>query len=267
MSDFNELDDFSEEDSEVTEPMTLREWMWDVFVTWGPAIFAVLFLRSAIAEPFRIPSGSMVPTLAIGDHILVTKYSYGFRIPLTRIPIGTPDVPERGDVVVFVKPNATQDDFVKKFDLPFPPFATQDFVKRVIGIPGDKVKVVNNVIYLNGVVQEKKQEGPFKFVNQSCHQTNTVEYTETVDGKDHAILNNARFGSRVGDYPETTIPDGHVFVMGDNRDNSSDSRVWGFVPVQNIKGKARFIWLSLKTCGTNSVFGEVRGERFGIPIR
>ena len=154
MSDFNELDDFSEEDSEETEPMTFRDWLWDVFITWGPAIFAVLFLRSAVAEPFRIPSGSMVPTLAIGDHILVTKYSYGFRIPLTRIPITAPGVPDRGDVIVFVKPNPHQDDFVKNFDLPFPPFATQDFVKRVVGLPGDKIKVVNNVVYINGVAQE-----------------------------------------------------------------------------------------------------------------
>ena len=267
MSDFNELDDFSEEDSEETEPMTFKEWLWDILVTWGPAIFAVLFLRSAIAEPFRIPSGSMVPTLAIGDHILVTKYSYGFRIPLTRIPLGTLSSPERGDVIVFVKPNPFQDDFAKQFDLPFPPFATQDFVKRVVGLPGDTVKVDNNVIYVNGVAQERAQVGPFKFVNQNCRETNTVEFTETMDGKPHAILNNSQFGSRIGNFPETNIPDGHVFVMGDNRDNSSDSRVWGFVPLENIKGKARFIWLSLRTCGTSSVFGEVRGERFGIPIK
>jgi len=266
MSDFNELDDFSEEDSEETEPMTFREWLWDVFITWGPAIFAVLFLRSAIAEPFRIPSGSMVPTLAIGDHILVTKYSYGLRIPLTRIPLVEPSIPERGDVIVFVKPNPSQDDFVKKFDLPFPPFATQDFVKRVVGLPNDRIKVVNNVLFINGTAQNKEQVGSFPFVNQNCHKTNTIEFKETFDKKKHAILNNARFGSRIGDFPETVIPKGQVFVMGDNRDNSSDSRVWGFVPLHNIKGKARFVWLSLRTCGTKSVFGEVRGERFGIPI-
>ena len=123
------------------------------------------------------------------------------------------------------------------------------------------------MLYINGVAQSKEQIGQYPFINQNCHKTNTTEYLETFDGKQHSILNNARLGSRIGDFPETVIPEGQVFVMGDNRDNSSDSRVWGFVPLKNIKGKARFVWLSLRTCGTQSVFGEVRGERFGIPIK
>ena len=154
----------------------------------------------------------------------------------------------------------------KQFDLPFPPFATQDYVKRVVGRPGDSVKVVNNTIFVNGIAQPKSKEGTHKFVNQNCYQSNTTRFTEIFDGKEHSILNNSAFGGRLGNFDEVTVPENHVFVMGDNRDNSSDSRVWGFVPLQNIKGKARTIWLSLETCGTQSVFGEVRGERFGLSL-
>ena len=197
---------------------------------------------------------------------MVTKYSYGWRIPLTRIPIGSPQVPERGDVIVFVKPNPEQDDFAKKFDFPFPPFWTKDFIKRVVGIPGDKVRVKNNVVFVNGVAQVKEKVGDFKFVNQNCYSTNTVEYTETMNRQPHKILNNSQYVSRFSDFAEFTVPAGEVFVMGDNRDNSSDSRDWGTVPLWNIKGKAQWIWLSLETCNSQSVFGEVRSERFGLAV-
>ena len=153
------------EDSEDYRPLSLKEWARDILISWGPAIFAVFFIRSVIAEPFRIPSGSMVPTLEIGDHILVTKYSYGFKIPLTRISIGEPGTPERGDVIVFVKPGQGEETFVKQFDFPFPPFATTDYVKRVAGLPGDTIKVVNNTLYVNGTAQIKTRVGSYKFVN------------------------------------------------------------------------------------------------------
>lgn len=268
-SDFDDVEEEWDEDLDELEdstPMTFKDWLWDIFITWGPAIFMVFFIRSSIAEPFRIPSGSMVPTLEIGDHILVTKYSYGLRIPLTRIPLGSLKVPERGDVIVFVKPNPGQDDFVKQFDFPFPPFFTRDYVKRVVGLPGDTVKVVNNLVFVNGAPQGKEKVGEYKFVNQNCYSTNTVEYSETMNGKTHSILNNSRYGSRFSDFKEFTVPEGEVFVMGDNRDNSSDSRDWGTVPLRNIKGKAQWIWLSLETCNAQSVFGEVRSERFGLSL-
>ena len=109
-------------------------WIWDTVKTWGPAILFVLLVRSVLAEPFRIPSGSMVPTLEIGDHILVTKFSYGLRIPMTRVPMGDLSLPDRGDIVVFVKPG-TDDTFLQQtLDLPVPPFATHDYVKRVVGL-------------------------------------------------------------------------------------------------------------------------------------
>lgn len=264
--DITDSEEEFEEDSEDYKPLSFRDWVKDIVISWGPAIFAVFFIRSVIAEPFRIPSGSMVPTLEIGDHILVTKYSYGFKIPLTRIPIGTPGTPERGDVVVFVKPGQGEDTFAKQFDLPFPPFATQDYVKRVVGLPGDKVKMVNNTLYVNGTAQLKTRVGAYKFVNSRCYQTSTTKYSESFDGKEHEILNNNGFSSTFADSEERTVPEGHIFVMGDNRDNSSDSRDWGFVPVKNIKGKARSVWLSLETCGTNSVFGDLRGDRFGVDL-
>ena len=120
-----------------TGSVRFRSWVWEVVMTWGPAILTVLLIRSVIAEPFRIPSGSMVPTLEIGDHILVTKYSYGFRIPLLRHPITELESPERGDVIVFVFPESDDTATEYWFDLPAPPFKTYDYVKRVMGIPGD----------------------------------------------------------------------------------------------------------------------------------
>lgn len=266
MSDIDDLDTISEEDSEEIEPMTVQEWLVDFLKAWGPALLVVLLIRASVAEPFRIPSGSMVPTLAIGDHILVTKYSYGFRIPLTRIPLGKLSAPERGDVVVFVKPNPSQNDAAKLFDFPFPPFATEDYVKRVVGLPGDRIAVRNNIVYINGKPQSKSSLGDFTFTNHGCRSSKTTHFEETFDGKAHSILNN-HYGLHVSNYTEQTVPDGHVFMMGDNRDNSSDSRSWGFVPLRNIKGKARFIWLSLKKCGSTNVFGEVRGERFGLTVK
>ncbi|MEC7987013.1 MAG: signal peptidase I [Myxococcota bacterium] len=167
----DDLDDFSDEEVPDT-----KEWIMEIVKTWVPAIFAVLFIRSAIAEPFRIPSGSMVPTLEIGDHILVTKYTYGFRIPLTRIPIGQLQSPKRGDVIVFVYPGSDLDvspyhfrdtkftadkmnDVDKKLsywvDLPLMAFTAIDYVKRVVAIPGDRIKVVDNIVYINGKSQKK----------------------------------------------------------------------------------------------------------------
>ena len=135
MSDYDDLDELENG----TEPLNAREWIEDIFKTTVPGILLILLIRSAIAEPFRIPSGSMVPTLEIGDHILVTKYTYGFRVPLTRIPMGELDYPERGDIIVFVYPPSDQDENALShwLDLPFYPFATLDYVKRVVGLPGD----------------------------------------------------------------------------------------------------------------------------------
>ncbi len=242
-------------------------WLWDTLRTWGPALLAVLLIRSVFAEPFRIPSGSMVPTLQIGDHILVTKYSYGLRIPLTRVPIGELDLPERGDIVVFVKPG-TDDTFLShNIDLPVPPFATLDYVKRVVGLPGDVIEVRDNQLYINSKAQPRQYQEKYAFVNEHCRPSATKAFTEDLDGHPHTLLTTESYALRMSDYGPQTVPPGQVFVMGDNRDHSADSRVWGYVPLRNIKGKARFVWLSYDQCKTGlPLFGEFRDGRFGTPL-
>ena len=267
-SDKNSSNRPYDDDTEDVAPEGFLGWLWDVFMTWGPALLAVLLIRSVLAEPFRIPSGSMVPTLQIGDHILVTKYSYGFRIPLTRIPIGPIKLPERGDVVVFVYPGSDEDQLSHWLDLPFPPIATLDYVKRIVALPGDEVEVRDNVLYLNGEAQSRTFIERQDFVDDACNRYPTSHYTESLDGHEHEILTATTFGARIGDFPPTVVPEGHVFAMGDNRDHSSDSRRWGFVPLRNLKGKARFVWLSYDQCEEGiPLLGAIRSERFGIPVR
>lgn len=239
------------------------DFIWDTLKAWGPAVITVLLIRSVFAEPFKIPSGSMVPTLQIGDHIVVTKYSYGFRIPLTRIPVGDLDVPERGDVVVFVFPGSDDDQISYWVDLPVPPFATLDYVKRVVGLPGDTIEVRDNTVILNGVPQTRTAIGAYDFVGDDCRVYPTREYTEKLGDREHEALEAVRYGESIPDFGPVTVPEGHIFAMGDNRDHSSDSRAWGFVPLRNIKGRARFVWLSLDGCGE----GLFRGGRFGEAVR
>ena len=301
-------EDISTED-ERTASRRFLDWTWDVVRTWGPALFIVLFIRSVIAEPFRIPSGSMVPTLQIGDHILVTKYSYGWRIPLTRIYLTEPELPERGDVVVFVKPGTDGGQYFDQnltlsphkdpntgiiipqngklskglsyyLDLPFPPFATLDFVKRVIALPGDTVEVVQQdhftYVKVNGQIQTQSlvtdggPEGRI-YTDDRCSDWSVHTLVETLDGKPHQILRDASYrsdGTSVSvEFPETPVPEGHVFVMGDNRDHSFDSRGWGFVPIRNIKGKAQKVWLSYDKCKDGlPLVGSLRGDRWWTTI-
>lgn len=247
--------------------------LWDMCKTWAPAILVVMLIRSMLFEPFRIPSGSMVPTLAIGDHILVTKYSYGLRWPLTRIPIGELEVPDRGDVVVFVFPGSDLDRQTGEpalgrwLDVPVPGI-TVDYVKRVVGQPGDTLEVRENVLFINGRAQPQSTSEPLEFVDDSCDAHPTTQHEEDLEGRPHAILTTSRYGGRMPDFGPVTVPEGHIFAMGDNRDHSSDSRVWGFVPLRNIKGRARFVWLSYDQCKPGlPLLGEMRGDRFGEAVR
>ena len=226
-------------------------WFKELIRAWGPAILIVLTIRNSIAEPFRIPSGSMVPTLEVGDHILVSKISYGVKIPFTNIellPLGEPEV---GDTIVFR----------------YPVEPWKDYIKRIVAGPGDTIKLENNRLVRNGIRVGKEEQERHLFQNEKCHNRPIRKYEEQFGEDWHEIL-VADDTHLNRSFPETTVPEGHYFVMGDNRHNSEDSRWWGFVPRENIKGKAKWIWLSYNQCeGNLPIFGSFRGGRFGQKIR
>ncbi len=214
-------------------------------------------------EPFQIPSGSMVPTLAIGDFILVSKFTYGLRVPFTGagsswksvelVPLGEP---ARGDIAVFVYPPS------QEAGEPI------DYIKRVVGMPGDTVEVRDQIVYINGAEQTRTDEGSFSFVNTDggCSPEETKMMTEQLGDHPHVVLQTA-YRPQMADWGPKVVPEGHYFVMGDNRDHSSDSRVWGFVPRENIKGKALFVWLSFDRCeGDIPALGSVRFNRIGTVL-
>ena len=190
-----------------------------------PIVFIVFLLRSFMAEPFRIPSGSMMPTLLIGDFLLVNKFTYGIRIPIINQKIIEINEPQRGDIVVFR----------------FPKDPTVDYIKRVIGLPGDKVSYYDKKLYINNVQINQTLLGSYQGVGQGQDMTGSAQIEEELTGVDHNILIRNGAPTVEGTY---VIPSGNYFVMGDNRDNSNDSRYWGTVPEENLVGKAFFIWMN-----------------------
>ncbi len=190
-----------------------------------PILFIVLILRSFIVEPFRIPSGSMMPTLLVGDFILVNKFSYGVKLPVLNNTVINSGKPERGDIAVFR----------------FPKDPTVDYIKRVVGVPGDRVTYYDKKLFINGDFADQQSLGRYQGVGQGSNMTGADHIIENLTGIEHHILVNRNRPSEQGIY---TVPDGHYFVMGDNRDNSNDSRYWGMVPEANLVGKAFFIWMS-----------------------
>ena len=172
-----------------------------------PVLLAVLVLRSFVAEPFRIPSASMVPTLEVGDFILVNKYAYGLRLPVVDRKVIALGAPQRGDVVVFR----------------YPPDPSQDFIKRVVGLPGDEVEYRERAIFING--ERVPQQDGRERLGTHEHQLKLQPWVPDQPGR-------------------WVVPAGHFFVMGDNRDNSRDSRVWGFVPEANLVGRAFVVWMN-----------------------
>jgi len=213
-----------------------------------PVILIVFFIRSFLVEPFRIPSGSMLPSLFIGDFILVNKFAYGVRLPVANNKIMETGEPRRGEVAVFR----------------FPGNPTINYIKRVVGIPGDRILYKDKKIYINGKLMEQTDGKPYLFASGGDSQGEALRLTESLDGVKHEILTTTRPDAPL---PEIVIPQGKYFVMGDNRDHSNDSRYWGFVPDQNLVGKAFLIWFSWDVAGENKWFwNRVVWNRIGNAI-
>lgn len=186
-----------------------------------PVLLLVLLLRTFVVEPFHIPSSSMVPTLLVGDFILVNKFDYGLRLPIIHTKIISIGEPKRGDVIVFR----------------YPPDPKVDYIKRVIGLPGDHIVYRGETLYINGKQIPDKVLGLYT----GPDQMGAVLHQENLDGVKHDTLIIPGMEHKQGAW---TVPPDEYFVMGDNRDNSSDSRYWGFVPERNILGKAFYVWMN-----------------------
>jgi signal peptidase I len=211
-----------------------------------PVILAVLLFRTFLLEPFRIPSGSMMPTLLVGDFVLVNKFAYGLRLPVTNSKVFDIGEPKRGDIAVFRYPDNPK----------------EDYIKRIIGVPGDTIKVVGEEVSVNGKPVPQTLVGEYHGTDkvslqmeENPNMSPVQLFTEDLDGVKHSTL-HFRYvesynclGSGGALLPdggcEWKVPQGAYFAMGDNRDDSADSRFWGFVPEQNLAGKAFFIWFSL----------------------
>jgi len=221
--------------------LLMQPWWLDWTAGLFPVILVVFLLRSFLFEPFKIPSGSMIPTLLVGDLILVNKFHYGVRLPVINKKIIANHDPQRGDVMVFR----------------YPVDPRQDYIKRVVGIPGDEVSYVNQKLSINGQPVETVPKGEFydedslRYSPQFSEKLGTVEHNILVDprrqtyyGPDPKTFPMAENCRYTAEGVTCKVPAGHYFMMGDNRDNSQDSRFWGFVPDENIVGKAFFIWMN-----------------------
>ncbi|HBO59482.1 MAG TPA: signal peptidase I [Alphaproteobacteria bacterium] len=209
---------------------------WETTKTVIYAVLIALFIRTVFAEPFSIPSGSMIPTLLVGDYLFVSKMSYGYS--KHSLPLSMPLIkgrifytqPERGDVIVFKMPSDNK----------------TDYIKRLIGLPGDKIQMKDGRLYINGAIVDRKSEGEYVLRDASGKAMRFEKYTETLpNGKQHPILEASDEGM-YDNTQEFTVPEDHFFMMGDNRDSSMDSRSVkvGFVPKNNLVGKAKFLFFS-----------------------
>jgi signal peptidase I len=227
-----------------------QPWWVEYSISFFPVILIVFLLRSFLFEPFKIPSGSMIPTLLVGDFILVNKFTYGLRLPILNAKVLSLNAPRRGEVMVFR----------------YPEDPSLDYIKRVIGVPGDRVEYRNKRLTINGQPVPVRQIEDYLSRERMQYSR---RFLETLDGVEHevvveddapAFVPQARAFPHIGNCTYNmagmacTVPPGHYFMMGDNRDNSSDSRVWGFVPDQNIVGRAFFIWLNLGELGRFGAF-------------
>lgn len=207
-----------------------ESWVVEYSKSFFPVILAVFLIRSFLVEPFKIPSGSMMPTLLVGDFILVNKHTYGLRVPILNNTFLEMNHPQRGEVMVFR----------------FPQDPSMDYIKRVVGLPGDRIEYREKRLIINGTPLDISVDGDYEYVAPGLNRIAAMRIGEALGEHRHDIL-------LVSDAPamdiEVIVPPGHYFVMGDNRDNSNDSRFWGFVPENNIVGKAFMIWWNFDNFG------------------
>ena len=230
--------------AQARDTLLMQPWWLDWTAGLFPVILVVFLLRSFLFEPFKIPSGSMIPTLLVGDLILVNKYHYGVRLPVINKKIINNNDPQRGDVMVFR----------------FPKDTSVDYIKRVVGIPGDEISFRNQQLFVNGKAAPLEQTPPPGFYDEEALRY-FPEFKEKFGSVEHRILVNPQSQPFYGAEDKITfpfrencrysaegvtckVPAGHYFMMGDNRDNSQDSRFWGFVPDENIVGRAFFVWMN-----------------------
>lgn len=221
------------------------------------AVFVALIFRYSVAAPYKIPTGSMVPTLKINDFIFVSKLAYAIKLPFTNYNLIEYDKPKRGDVIVFI----------------FPVEPEKDFIKRIVAIEGDTVELKEGILYINGKPMKRvpvADKSILSDLEPSAIREAARLYSEQLDDVRHLVMDISPapqpFGPR-------TVPSGAVFVMGDNRDNSADSRFWGYLPLENVRGRALFVWLSYDKDHPYFSLGDffriprIRWERFGMKVR
>ncbi|MBF0341397.1 MAG: signal peptidase I [Magnetococcales bacterium] len=208
------------------------------------AVAIAFMVRSFVVEPFKIPSGSMMPTLLVGDYLFVNKFAYGYRVPFTQKRILMTDPPRHGEIVVFE----------------YPKDPTKDYIKRIVGLPGDRVAYRDKRLYINGQLVAQQVDGAYNYINEYDQRVESQRLTENLGSHPHAIL--VRPMANMDQFTDEVIPADHYFVMGDNRDNSNDSRYWGLVPAHRLVGRAVALFWSW-----DRIEGKPRWERIAQLIR